>query len=325
MTPDISIAWTKIEQLLTGLIAILPNLGLALLLFGVLFAGSRWVKFFIIKISSARGYDNLGLVLGRLSHWALVSVSLLAALTIVLPSFHARDLIQILGIGSVAIGFAFRDILQNFLAGILILLAQPFRLGEEIAVEGYEGVVEEIQARATLIRTSDGFLIVIPNATIYTKTVTILNSYAARRTAVEFEVGLRDDPELIRRLVKQAIGRDREVLKVPEPDAILLGFGRGCLSVSARWWTDSKHTDQVVVRDRVVAYIKNTLVENGIDLSYPTHQVLFHDQTEEVDGDRARQRAGWTAGSNGIPRPRKLADAVVDLAQAACVKVQAAK
>jgi small-conductance mechanosensitive channel len=318
-------AWTKIEQLITGLISLLPNLGLAVLLFSILFVGSRWIKFFIIKISSARGYSNLGLVLGRLTHWTLISISLLVVLTIVLPSFHAKDLIQILGIGSVAIGFAFRDILQNFLAGILILLAQPFRLGEEIAVEGYEGVVEEIQARATLIRTADGFLIVIPNATIYTKTVTIFNSYPARRTAVEFDVGLRDDPESIRRLIKQAVASDSEVLKDPEPDAIFIGFGRGSLCVRVRWWTESKHTDNLAVRDRVVASIKNTLVESGIDLSYPTHQVLFHDQTEEVDGDRARQRAGWAAGSNGIPRPRKLADAVVDLAQASCVKVQEAR
>jgi small-conductance mechanosensitive channel len=318
-------AWTKIEQLITGLISLLPNLGLAVLLFSILFVGSRWIKFFIIKISSARGYNNLGLVLGRLTHWTLISISLLVVLTIVLPSFHAKDLIQILGIGSVAIGFAFRDILQNFLAGILILLAQPFRLGEEIAVEGYEGVVEEIQARATLIRTADGFLIVIPNATIYTKTVTIFNSYPARRTAVEFDVGLRDDPESIRHLIKQAVASDSEVLKDPEPDAIFIGFGRGSLCVRVRWWTESKHTDNLGVRDRVVASIKNTLIENGVDLAYPTHQVLFHDQTEEVDGDRARQRAGWAAGSNGIPRPRKLADAVIDLAQASCVKVHEAR
>jgi small-conductance mechanosensitive channel len=67
-------------------------------------------------------------VLGRLSQWGIGFVGLLVAFSILLPSFRAGDLIQLLGIGSVAIGFAFRDIFQNFLAGILLLLTEPFRV-----------------------------------------------------------------------------------------------------------------------------------------------------------------------------------------------------
>ena len=92
---------------------------------------------------------------------------------IAIPSFQPAQLIQLLGISGVAIGFAFLDILQNFLAGILILLTEPFRLGDQIVVGGYEGTVEEIETRATSIRTYDGRRVVIPNSNLFTESVTV--------------------------------------------------------------------------------------------------------------------------------------------------------
>jgi small-conductance mechanosensitive channel len=91
----------------------------------------------------------------------------------VAPSFHASDLIKMLGIGSVAIGFAFQNILQNFLAGILLLLQEPFRLGDVISVTGLEGRVDDIQTRATIISTPDGHRAVIPNAVLFTNPVVV--------------------------------------------------------------------------------------------------------------------------------------------------------
>src|SRR5206468_4780168 len=152
----------------------LPNLVLALVVFTISCLLARWAKGLIVGFyRRRRRHQNLGMVMGRVVQAGLILINLMIALSIVMPSFSGRDLIQILGISSVAIGFAFRDILQNFLAGILLLLGQPFKLGDEIAVAGYEGVVQEIQARATLIKTYDGFLIVIPNATIYTQSVKV--------------------------------------------------------------------------------------------------------------------------------------------------------
>src|ERR1041384_7411847 len=202
MNLDIGPAWEKINAIINGAVAILPNLVLAAVVFTIALLVSRWLKRLIVGFYGRHGrHQNLGILLGRLTQWLLISLSLLVTLSIVLPSFHARDLIQILGISGVAIGFAFRDILQNFLRGILLLLAQPFKLGDEIAVSGYEGVVQEIQARATLIKTYDGFLIVIPNATIYTQSVKVFNAYAVRRATTEVGIGYGDDIDEARRLL----------------------------------------------------------------------------------------------------------------------------
>jgi small-conductance mechanosensitive channel len=75
--------------------------------------------------------------------------------TVVAPSFHTADLIKFLGVGDIANGFAFRDILQNFLAGIILLLHEPFRLGDQIKIDEFEGTVEAIESLARIIKTYD--------------------------------------------------------------------------------------------------------------------------------------------------------------------------
>jgi small conductance mechanosensitive channel len=316
MNFDIGPAWEKINSIINGAIAMLPNLILATVVFVAALMLSRWLKRMVIGFYGKRKrHQNLGIVLGRLIQWLVISFTLLVTLSIVLPSFHARDLIQILGISGVAIGFAFRDILQNFLAGILLLLAQPFKLGDEISVGNYEGVVQEIQARATLIKTYDGYLVVIPNATIYTQSVKIFNAYDVRRTVIDVGIGYGDDIDEARRLMLEAISEAEGVLAEPPPSVIAKSFGDSSVTLRARWWTKSRRADMVHARDLVIPAIRRKLGENGIDLPYPTQQILFHDQTEETDGDRARQREGWPAGKQASPRPRSIAQSITRVAE----------
>ncbi len=142
---------------------------------------------------SRRKHRNVGLVLGRLTKGGLMLMGVLVALVIAIPSFKPAQLIQILGISGVAIGFAFRDILQNFLAGILILLTEPFRIDDQIIVGGYEGTVEEILTRATSIRTYDGRRVMIPNSTLFTESVTVNTAFATRRLQYDVGIGYSDD------------------------------------------------------------------------------------------------------------------------------------
>lgn len=148
---------------------LLPKLILVIVVFALFWLislGAQWiVEHFSQRYRQAR---NLGLVLGRLSHAIVIIVGLLIALTIVAPSFHTGDLIKVLGIRGIAIGFAFREILQNFLAGILLLLHEPFRLGDQIKIEEFEWTVEAIETRATTIKTYDSRRVVIPNTELFT-------------------------------------------------------------------------------------------------------------------------------------------------------------
>ncbi len=288
----------------------LPNIVLALIVFAFFYFVGGQIKRVVRRLTrNHHQARNLGLVLGRLSQSAIVLVGLFVALSIVIPTFKAGDLIQLLGISGVAIGFAFRDILQNFLAGILILLTEPFRIDDQIVFKNFEGTVENIETRATTIQTYDGRRIVIPNAELFTNSVTVNTAFDKRRTEYDVGIGYNDDIDRAKQLMLEALYSVNEVLKNPAPDVLVVELAESTVNIRVRWWiSPPRRIDDMRSRDKVICAIKKKLVENGIDLPYPTRQILFHDQTEETDGDRSQQREGWPAGKSKVPKPRSISD-----------------
>lgn len=224
-------------------------------------------------------------------------------------------MISALGIGGIVVGFAFRDIAQNFLAGIIILLTEPFRIDDQIVYKEFEGTVEDIQVRATTIRTYDGRRVVIPNAELFTNAVTVNTAFEKRRLQYDVGIGYGDDIGQARQLILQAIGGVDGVLSDPAPDALVVNLAESTVNIRARWWIQPpRRADALDLQDRVLQAIKERLTANGIDLPFPTQQMLFHDQTEESDGDRRRQREGWPAGKGDVPGARSVAAASGGLA-----------
>lgn len=317
MNTEISTVWERIENMINGFILLLPNIIIALIVFAIFFLIGRAIKRLVRRLTRNRRYArNLGLVLGRLTQGITVLVGLFIALTIVIPSLKANDLVQLLGISGVAIGFAFRDILQNFLSGILILLTEPFQIDDQIVFKNFEGTVENIETRATTIKTYDGRRIVIPNSELFTNSVTVNTAFDKRRMEYDVGIGYGDDLEEAKQLTLEAMLSVDEVLKDPAPDVLVLDLAESSVNVRIRWWiTPPRRIDDLRSRDQVISAIKQKLyVENGIDLPYPTQQILFHDQTEETDGDRSRQREGWSAGNKPAPKPHRISDALQLLA-----------
>ncbi|BBD69479.1 MscS mechanosensitive ion channel [Nostoc commune NIES-4072] len=317
MNAEISAAWDKVQSMINGFIALLPNLLLGLIVFILfLFIASR-IKVVVKRLTrNRRSARNLGLVLGRLAQGITILIGLFIALSIVIPSFKAGDLVQLLGISGVAIGFAFRDILQNFLAGILILLTEPFQIDDQIVFKGFEGTVENIQTRATTIRTYDGRRIVIPNSELFTNSVTVNTAFDNRRLEYDVGIGYGDDIDQAKQLMLDAMHSVDEVLKDPAPDVLAMELAGSTVNIRVRWWVHPpRRADNLISRDKVITAIKKKLVANGIDLPFPTQQILFHDQTEETDGDRSRQREGWPAGKGEVPKPRRISDTLRLLAQ----------
>jgi small conductance mechanosensitive channel len=171
---DLSYAWRSGDRILDTAISLLPNLIIGAVVFGIFLIIASATKSMVRRFSrSHRKGQSLAILLGQVAQITVAIVGFLIALSVIAPSFQASDLIKVLGIGSVAIGFAFQNILQNFLAGVLVLLHEPFTLGDTISVTGLEGQVEDIQARATIINTPDGHRVFIPNAIIFTSPVIV--------------------------------------------------------------------------------------------------------------------------------------------------------
>jgi small conductance mechanosensitive channel len=307
---DLTPAIDKVQSMITGFIETLPNLIVALVVFAAFFLLAGLLKRIVQRITrQANMPPTAQLVMGRLTRGLVILLGILVALPVVYPNFTAAQVIEVLGIGGVAIGFAFRDILQNFLAGILLFITQPFKIGDQIVVGSYEGTVQDIQTRATLIKSYDGRLVVIPNSDLFTQSVTVNTAFPTRRSEYDFGIGYGDDSELAKRLIVEAIDEVDFTLQNPRPEAFIVDLAPSAVNIRARWWTSSKRSNVLHMKARVIEAIKAKLSAAGIDLPYTTYQVLFHDQTEETDGIRARQREGWPSRpGEGDPRPARLVD-----------------
>jgi small-conductance mechanosensitive channel len=300
-------AWMQLQEMISGFFAALPRVGLAVIVLALFYVAARWVRLVVKRVAQAADLSpGAEMVLGRLARWLVIGVGVLVALTVAVDSFTPGQFIQFLGIGSVAIGFAFHDILQNFLAGILLLLTEPFKIGDQIIVNQFEGTVESIETRATTIKTYDGRRVVIPNSQLFTESVTVNTAFPIRRSEYQVGIGASDDISDAMGLMLEAMRGVEGVLEDPAPDVLVAELGDFSVNIRARWWTESVRSNLLRVRSRVISAIKENLLAHGVDLPFPTQQVLFHDQTEETDGDRSRQREGWPAGDTPAPEPRGI-------------------
>ncbi len=287
---------TTVLGMLRDLVAAAPRLVIAIIVFVAFALAARGVRGLLKRAFGHTGKQNVGAVLGRLGYFATLLLGLLVAITVVLPSMTPGRLVSLLGIGGVAIGFAFKDIFQNMLAGILLLWRQPFRVGDEITTRTFTGVVEDIETRATMIKTYDGRRILIPNSIIYAEPVSVITAFDMLRTEYDVGIGYGDDVARAKALLLDIMRSTEGVLVEPAPDVLTWDLAGSTVNLRVRFWTKPHRGPVLTVRDKVLQGIRERLPGEGIDLPYPTQVLLLHDQTEETDGDRTRQREGWPAG-----------------------------
>ena len=260
--------WQSSHSMLDRFIARLPSLIVGVIVFLLFYVLSIIVGRVIL--STTRKYrPNLGVVFARLTSAATILLGLLVSFSVIAPSFQAADLIKILGIGGVAIGFAFQNILQNFLAGLLLLWAEPFRVGDEIKLDNYEGTVEEIQARATIIETYDGRRVVIPNADLFTHSVTVNTALDFRRW--EYDLTARDNGDLaeLKSFINKTVSKVQGVLSDPGSEVLVMDLGDpGSNTVKLRvlWWTKAPRQHQMLTSyDSVLTNIRQALNHSEVD------------------------------------------------------------
>lgn len=297
-------ALERLDTWVDGFVRSLPNIAMAIVVIAAFIGMGVLAQRLIQSSTDRQGRANLGEMLGSLAKWVLIVAGVLMGATIVMPSLNPGDLIAGLGVSSVAIGFAFKDILQNWLAGLLILLRQPFEIGDQIAVGDYEGTVMHIETRATLVRTYDGQRAVIPNSEIYTNAVLVKTGLEKRRSQYDIGIGYADDMDEACDIILRELKGIEGIEQDPEPQAFPWDLAASWVTIRARWWTDSKRGDVVQNRANVIRRVKKALDEAGIDMPYDTRVQLMHDQTEARDGDRSRQREGWPEERDERVQPR---------------------
>ncbi|MGA3193935.1 MAG: mechanosensitive ion channel domain-containing protein [Terriglobales bacterium] len=254
--------WQAERHLVETIVDRLPAFAVAVIVF-VLFYGLSLVVARLIRKSIPEHRQNLAVVFARLLGGATILLGFLIAVSIVAPSFQAADLIKVLGIGGVAIGFAFQNILQNFLAGLLLLWAEPFRVGDEIKLDAFEGTVEEIQARATIIQTYDERRVVIPNADLFTHSVIVNTALERRRWEYDLTVSNTGDLSELKSSLIAAVRTVPGVLTDPEPEVLVMDLNAidpASVKVRVLWWSSDPRQHQMLGSyDRVLTAMNGVL------------------------------------------------------------------
>lgn len=286
-------AYSTIDKFVEAFWQRLPYIFIALIAFTIFYLLSKLFKFFVRKALADRSYtkQNLVLVLNRVGSSAILFIGFLIAMVIAIPGFTPGQLMSALGIGSVAIGFAFKDIFQNLLSGILILLGEPFKIGDDIIVTGMEGTVEDIQIRATLLRSPDGRRIVIPNATIYTSAVTVNTAYQRRRCQFEVGIGYEDDVKKAKAIILDILDRNTTILSQPTFAVNVNALADFSINLNVLWWVDTTETTTAASISEVQEQVIKAFAENNISIPYPVQEVKVYrgdDSSDHSDSARAK-------------------------------------
>ncbi|MEO1623297.1 MAG: mechanosensitive ion channel family protein [Cyanobacteria bacterium J06632_3] len=212
--------------------------------------------------------------------WAL---GVLLACVLAFPDLRLGDLVALLGLGSVAIGFAFQDIFKNFLAGVLLLLQEPFAIGDEVIVSDYQGTVTEVALRATRIKTYQGEEVVIPNSVVFTSPVQVLTSNGMRRTDLSIGVDYNTDLNRAKDVLMAALKKVDEVRSNPSPEVDIVEFGDSSINLIARYWTHPQQKCVRRIQTQVMVAIKQAYDQADIGIPYPIRTLYFYNQDNYND------------------------------------------
>ena len=260
----------QLRTMWEGIISLLPSLVIAILFLFFTWIVARFATKIADRLTSRTAMrPSLRELVETLIRIAIWTVGLLIALTILLPDLTPGSLIAGLGVGTVAIGFAFQDIFENFLAGILIMIREKMRIGDYISCEGIEGKVEQIMLRETHIRKLSNELTIVPNSVLFKNPVEILTDQDQRRHEIVVGVSYDTDLEQARGVIREAVESSDATDDGKPIDVFACEFNSSSVDFKLRWWSGSAQRNMHESRDLVIRSVKRALDDAGIEIPFP--------------------------------------------------------
>ncbi|HNP26572.1 MAG TPA: mechanosensitive ion channel family protein [Nitrosomonas sp.] len=193
-----------------------------------------------------------------------------------------------LGIVSIAVGFAFQDIFENFFAGILLLWRFPFESGDFIECQGITGKVESVNIRMTEIRLTTGELVLVPNSTLFKNPVNVLTNKPYRRVTIITGVAYAEDISESVAVIEKAVKNCNTVEQSQPVEIFPQAFGSSSIDIEVTWWTGNKPVDIRRSRGEIVTAVKKALDEAGIEIPFPYRTLTFKEGLSIQTQDSAK-------------------------------------
>lgn len=266
-----------------GFLAALPILLLAIAVVWVAWRAGNWLSRRAVFDRVYRGNPFLRDLARTTTRWAVALVGVLVGLEITGATALVGAVLGTAGVLGVALGFAFKDILENYLAGILMSLRQPFAPRDHVVIDGNEGVVVSLTSRATILMTLDGNHLRLPNALVFRSVTLNYTRNPSRR--FDFDVGIGVSEDLLR---AQSLGVD-EIARVdgvqvkPPPRAYITSLGDSNVQVRFNGWVDQKSHDFLQVKSEAIRRAKLVLESAGMDMPEPIYRVQLSRRAHAPD------------------------------------------
>lgn len=266
--------WQKfVENFITGI----PNLLTALAIFIVSLYLARLLSNLLRRVlQKRRAPAGVTHLLGELVLWSVVIAGIITALQ---RFFDVTAFLAGLGILGFTIGFALQDIMKNFASGVILLLQQPFHVGETIGVKGFDGTVLAIDLRATEMRAADGRVVILPNADVLANPIVNYSRAHQRRVELTLNLSHTTEPDRARQIVLEAIKSVPGFVPEPEPVIVFNSLTDHALELNVNFWIDVTKTDPLRAKDDVLLKVKSAFNEQGIEIPHPV-QAVFSTQVK---------------------------------------------
>lgn len=227
----------------------------------------------LIHVLDREADRHLGRVLGRFLSIVVVAVGAVYALDIL--GVRIGPLVGALGVGGIALAFAAQDILQNLIAGVLLQVRRPFRVGDQIGSGDYEGVVDDVNLRTVEITTYDGLTVYVPNGEVLRNPIVNYTRTPLSRTELIVGVTYDTDLERAREVLLDACRQAEGVQRTPPAEAWVHEFGESSINIAVRYWHAADIASRWRVRSGVAIAIKRALDDAGMTIPFPQRTLWF--------------------------------------------------
>jgi small-conductance mechanosensitive channel len=256
----------KLETILRdwyeAVVRFLPNLLLIALILVVTIVVSRRSQGLVARLAgNTQAPREIADLLGRMVRIGVLLLGAVLALGQLGFGQAVLSFVAGLGIAGIVIGFALQDIVKHFAAGVLLLMLRPFRIGDEVRIGAFEGQVQDVQLRATILKTNVGDEVLIPNADVYNSAIVNLTRYELRCHSVSLKMPAGRDLEGARVVLGQMLGEVPGVAATPPPSVIAIGLADAAATVELRFWVDERKHAPEVVKTAVIAAALRALAQ----------------------------------------------------------------
>ena len=252
---------------------LIDNVLTAILIFAASWYLARWISNLLKKVLTERNADrDVIQLLAQVTRWSIIVIGVISALK---RFFDVTAFLAGIGILGFTVGFALQNIMQNFVAGIILLVQRPFAVEDVIETDQFLGTILAINIRTTEMKTIDGRIVIIPNASILANPITNYTRAAFRRVELPVGVSYGSDPTVTRQVVLEAIKNVPGYVDDPTPMVVIHTFSGSSIDLSAYFWIDMSKTNPLIAKDAAFELIKAALEKKGIEIPFPITTVYM--------------------------------------------------